>query len=193
MTSRFLSWKVSGLVLGAVFVLAGCGPSNGGGDTPTSSGSTPSDSKPGLTANVPGGYDPCTAIPQTVLDSENLRGKDKDDSNASGGVKWRGCAWIQTDGYAATIQTTNLTVDMVRDKNFRDARESTVSGRRAIQSRQVDDHPDAACTLNVEMKGGSLEFNLSNPPSRKNTGSIDTCQLTRALAEKVVPTMPTTV
>ncbi|WP_194837441.1 DUF3558 domain-containing protein [Nocardia sp. XZ_19_369] len=193
MTSRTLSWQTPSLVLGAVLMLAGCGPSAGGGDMQTGSGSTPPNAKPGLAADVPGGYDPCTATPQSVLDSENLRGKNKDDSNASGGVKWRGCAWIQTDGYAASIQTTNLTVDMVRDKNFREARESTISGRRAIQSRQVDDHPDAACTLNVEMKGGSLEFNLSNPPSRKTTGSIDTCQLTRALAEKVVPTMPTTV
>jgi hypothetical protein len=79
---------------------------------------------------------------------------------------------------------------MVRAKNFPDAHEFTINGRRAISTRQVAEHPQAGCTLDVEMKGGSLEFNLSNPPSNRLTGNLDTCELTRGLAEKVVPTMP---
>ncbi|MET9024123.1 DUF3558 domain-containing protein [Nocardia sp. NPDC004168] len=187
MTSGRKSRRLTILALGATLVLPGCDSSTDHA-APTVATST----SPSIAPDVPTGYDPCTDIPQSVLDSESLRSKDKQDSNASGGVKWRGCAWLQTDGYAPVITTTNITVDMVRDKKFADTREYTINGRRAISTRQVDEHPDAVCTINVEMKGGSLEIFLSNPPSRKNTGSLDTCALARTLAEKVVPTMPAT-
>ncbi|CAM4278136.1 hypothetical protein NONI108955_18570 [Nocardia ninae] len=98
--------------------------------------------------------------------------------------------WVQPDGYAASIQTTNITVDLVREKKFPDSREFTIGTRHAISTRQVDDHPEAACTVNVEMKGGSLEFNLTNPASNKATGQLNTCDLARGLAEKVAPAMP---
>ncbi|GAA5073290.1 DUF3558 domain-containing protein [Nocardia iowensis] len=190
MTSRSNSWQLAALALGAVFVIAGCGSSTDGDPKPTGNSPTSTTS---VAPDVPSGYDPCTDVPQSVLDSEKLLDKTPDDSNASGGIKWRGCLWVQTDGYGARIQTTNITVDMVRAKNFSDTREFTVNGRRAISTRQSNDHPEAACTVDVEMKGGSLEINLSNPPSRRNTGHLDTCDLTRKLAEKVVPTMPANV
>ncbi|MEU5758767.1 DUF3558 domain-containing protein [Nocardia sp. NPDC047648] len=188
MTSGRNFRRLAILFAGAALALTGCDSSTDGDLTPTA-GSSASKT---LAPDVPTGYDPCTDIPQPVLDSENLRSKDKQDSNASGGVKWRGCAWIQTDGYAPVITTTNITVDMVRDKKFADTHEYTINGRRAISTRQVEEHPEGVCTINVEMKGGSLEFFLSNPPSRKNTGALDTCTLARTLAEKVVPTMPVT-
>jgi hypothetical protein len=100
--------------------------------------------------------------------------------------------WAQPDGYVPTIRTTNLTVDMVRDKKFADTREYLIGGRRAVSTRQVAEHLDAVCTINVEMKGGSLEFFLSNPPSNRKTGQLDTCTLAKTLAEKVVATMPAT-
>ncbi len=190
MTSKSNAWRVGVLALGAAFVLVGCGSSVGGDATPSGSSTATTNAGTGVAADVPSGFKPCDDIPQNVLDSEKLRMKIPADSDASGGIKWRGCQWVQSDGYGASIQTTNITVDMVKGKNFRDAREFTIGGRRAISTRQVDDHPEAACTLNVEMRGGSLEFNLSNPPSRKNTGHLDTCSLTQALAEKVVPTLP---
>jgi hypothetical protein len=143
-----------------------------------------------LAADVPRGYDPCKDIPESVLTSEKLHGQNLDSSDGAGGIKWRGCAWVRSNGYRPSIRATNLTVDMVRDRHFTDTQEFTIAGRRAISTRQVDDHPDAVCTINVEMKGGSLEFFLSNPPSRSDTGSTDTCLLARTLAEKVVPTMP---
>ncbi|MGK8512169.1 DUF3558 domain-containing protein [Nocardia asiatica] len=188
MTAGRNSWRPTILALGAALVLTGCGSS---ADDATPTG-TPSAS-PSIAADVPTGYDPCTDIPQSVLDSENLRSKDREDSNASGGVKWRGCMWAQPDGYLPIIRTTNLTVDMVRDKKFADTREYTINGRRSISTRQVEEQPGAVCVVNVEMKGGSLEFFLSNQPSNSRTGHLDTCNLARTLAEKVVPTMPATV
>jgi hypothetical protein len=181
------SQRLTILAVGAALVLAGCGRT-GDGTTPTEASSA----KPSIGPEVPTGYDPCTDIPQSVLDSESLRHKTNEDSNASGGVKWRGCGWVQPDGYAPAIRTTNLTVDMVRDKKFADAREYSISGRRAISTRQVEERLDAVCVVNVEMKGGSLEFFVSNQPSNRKTGQLDTCVLAKSLAEKVVPTLPAT-
>ncbi|MFF3226349.1 DUF3558 domain-containing protein [Nocardia suismassiliense] len=192
MTSRSLSWKVSGLVLGAVFVLAGCGPADDGDRKPTGSTNSPATSKTGLAADVPSGFNACNDIPQAVLDSEKLLDKTPNDSNANGGIKWRGCLWAKTDGYAASIQTTNITVDMVQDKKFPDSREFTIGNRRALSTRQIADRPAEACTVNVEMKGGSLELNLTNPASSKATGHLNTCDLARGLAEKIAPAMPAT-
>lgn len=188
MTSGRTSRRLTILAVGTALVLAGCGPAD---DDAAPTGT--SSAVPSFAPDAPTGYDPCTDIPQSVLDSENLRSKDKKDANASGGVKWRGCMWAQPDGYVPTIRTTNLTVNMVRDKKFADTREYAIGGRRAISTRQVEEHLSAVCTINVEMKGGSLEFFLSNPPSNRKTGQLDTCALAKTLAEKVVPTMPATV
>ncbi|MEU2121031.1 DUF3558 domain-containing protein [Nocardia niwae] len=187
MTAGRNSRRLIVLAVGTALVLTGCGPADD--DAAPSGGPSVSST---LAPDVPTGYDPCTDIPKSVLDSENLRSKDKQDSNASGGIKWRGCGWVQTDGYAPVISTTNITVDMVRDKKFADTHEFVINGRHAISTRQVEEHPAAVCTINVEMKGGSLEIFLSNPPSNRKTGQLDTCALAKTLAEKVVPTMPST-
>ncbi|WP_324198640.1 DUF3558 domain-containing protein [Nocardia brasiliensis] len=174
------------LVLGAVFVVGGCGPSEDGGGktTGTSTGGS------GVAPDVPAGFDPCKDIPQSVLDSEKLRNRGPESSDANGGIKWRGCRFGRSDGYVADVTVTNLTVDLTRQRNFRDTKEFDIAGRMAISTRQVEDHPEAACVVNVEMKNGSLDIDLSNPPSNKETGQIDSCLLARTLAEKIVPTMP---
>ncbi|WP_435590153.1 DUF3558 domain-containing protein [Nocardia sp. bgisy118] len=189
MTSKSNAWRVGVLALGAAFVLVGCGSSVGGDATPSGS-STATNAGTGVAADVPTGYNACKDIPQSVLDSEKLLDRTANDSNVSGGIKWRGCIWVQNDGYGASIRTTNLTVEMVRAKNFPDTREFTIDGRRAISTRQNETRPETACNLNIEMQGGSLEIYLTNPPSAKKTGHLDTCELTRSLAEKVVPTIP---
>ncbi|MGW4717476.1 DUF3558 domain-containing protein [Nocardia sp. NPDC004260] len=188
MTSGRNSRRLTILAVGITLILTGC-DSTADDAAPTRATST----SPTIASDVPTGYDPCSDVPQSVLDSESLRHRTNEDHNASGGIKWRGCGWVQPDGYAPAITTTNITVDMVRDKKFADTHEYTINGRRAISTRQVEEHPDAVCTINVEMKGGSLEFFLSNPPSNRKTGQLDTCALAKTLAEKVVPTMPATV
>ncbi|MFD0366189.1 DUF3558 domain-containing protein [Nocardia sp. GCM10030253] len=169
--------------------MSGCGSSTGGDAKP----STPTSTRPPLAEDVPRSYNPCKDVPQSVLDSEKLHGQDLANGDAGGGVKWRGCAWVRSNGYAVSIRTTNLTVDLTRSRNFAEAAEFTINGRRAISTRQFDGpFIKEACTLNVEMKGGSLDFNLNNPPSNRDTGSIDSCVLARRLAEKVVPSLPAT-
>ena len=169
------------LVSGAVLALTACESSTTEGEAVESTAS--------MAPDAPTSYDPCTNVPQSVLDSEGLRMK-KDDDFSAGEVKWEGCMWGQPDGYAASIQTTNLTLQMVRDKGYPGTVEFTIDGRKAIASQQQETDTDASCNVNVEMDGGSLEFGLTNPPYVEKTGHLDTCTLARTLAEKVVPTIP---
>ncbi|MEU1982204.1 DUF3558 domain-containing protein [Nocardia sp. NPDC019395] len=168
------------LVSGVVLALTGCESSTEG---------EAAESTPVMAPDAPTSYDPCTEIPQAVLDSENLRNKNDDDFSG-GGVKWEGCGWVQPDGYAVGIQTTNLTLPMVRDKGYPGTVEFIIGNRKAITSQRQKTNTDASCNVNVEINGGSLEFGLSNPPSNRKTGHLDTCVLARGLAEKVVPVIP---
>ncbi|RJO69926.1 DUF3558 domain-containing protein [Nocardia panacis] len=186
MTSRLRFAQITTLALGVALSIAGCGSSSDGAKS-TEGGAS---SRPSVAADVPAGYDPCKDIPKETIDSEQFRQQTPADSSNSAGIKWHGCQWAKKNGYAVTIQTTNITIDMVRTKNFQDTRELTIGGRRAIASRQVEEHPQAVCTVDIEMKGGSLEFNLTNPPSDRGTGNQDTCELGRMLAERIVPTIP---
>jgi hypothetical protein len=187
MTSGRNFRRLAILFAGAALALTGCDSSTDGDDAPPAS-STAGQS---VAAETPTGYDACKDIPQSVLDSEKLRRRNEANSDASGGIKWRGCRYGRTDGYFATITTSNLTVEMTRAKHFPEATEFTVGGREAISTRQFDGpNIKDACTVNVTMQGGSLDINLLNPASNRDTGSVDSCQLARALAEKIVPTIP---
>ncbi|MFI6170253.1 DUF3558 domain-containing protein [Nocardia sp. NPDC051052] len=178
------------LALGVTLALAGCQDGKDGPPSTSTSGNATSATAPSLAADVPHGFDPCTGIPADVLASENLKATGRADTDAPGGVMWRGCGWVVRGGggYAVAITASNLTLDMVRAKNFRDTSEFTAGSRRAISTHQASD--DAACVVNVEMKGGSLDFSLDNPKSNPATGNIDACQLARTLADKVAPSIP---
>ncbi|MGW5221010.1 DUF3558 domain-containing protein [Nocardia sp. NPDC004085] len=182
------SLQLAILAVGAVCALTSCNTSDEDGDANATASPTADQS---IATDVPTGFDTCKDIPQSVLDSEKLRRRNEANSDANGGIKWRGCRYGRTDGYFATITTTNLTVEMTRDKHFPEATEFKIAGRAAISTRQFDG-PNIrdACTVNVAMQGGSLDINLLNPASNRDTGSIDSCQLARTLAEKIVPTIP---
>ncbi|MEV6255648.1 DUF3558 domain-containing protein [Nocardia sp. NPDC051911] len=183
--------SISGLAIVAAVALVGCGSSSSGGHA--SSDSPSPIAVPSLAAGAPQGYDPCKDIPADVLSSENLTLRGQADAEAAGGVKWRGCRYGRSNGYVVSIRTTNLTVEVVRAKQLPEAQEFTIAGRRAISTRQFDGpYIKEACTVDVSMQGGSLEFNLNNPASNRDTGSVDSCELARMLAEKVVPTVPAT-
>ena len=168
------------LVSGAVLALTGC-------DSSAEEAAAPA--TPSVAPEAPTGFDPCTDIPQEVLDSEGLEDSMPDESQASG-MKWSGCGWVQLDGYTTSIRTTNITVDMVKDKGFPGTVEYTIGDRRAIVSQQGKTDIEESCNVNVEMVGGSLEFLLLNPASRSKTGNLDACELVRNLAQKVTPSIP---
>lgn len=179
------------MVAGASVILlaAGCGTSTGGSAEP----STPASGQ-SVAPQVPSGFDPCTDIPQEVLDSEGLHpaglALDRDEMRR-GDIAWSGCRWVVSDGYGASISATNLTLDMVRERSLPGMRETTVSGRAVLVAHQSEG-PDyeTACTLHAEMKGGSLEFGVDNPASGRKTGHLYSCDIVLSLAEKVVPLIP---
>ncbi|WP_280234656.1 DUF3558 domain-containing protein [Nocardia cyriacigeorgica] len=186
------------IAVAAVLIAAGCGGSTEGDAQPVGSegatagaGST-STTEGSIPENAPSGFDPCVDISQDVLESEGLHSQSNSDAQGPNGIEWRGCGWVQSDGYAPSIRVTNITVDMVRDNKNRVVRdEYSIDGREAIASNTEDEKdPRSVCTLHVAMEGGSLEFLLDNPSSNKKTGHMDTCQLARTLAEKVVPLIP---
>lgn len=147
----------------------------------------------GLLVDAPTSYNPCTDVPDSLLKSERMvKGIADNRANAEGpdGVKWRGCRWVVPGGYAVAIQTTNMTLPHVRKTWYFQGREVTIGGRPAVMARRNEDRPRQVCSINVEIHGGSLEFHFDNPPSNRDTGHIDTCELGLALAEKVVPTLP---
>ncbi|WP_280338717.1 DUF3558 domain-containing protein [Nocardia neocaledoniensis] len=176
--------------IGVLILATGCGTSDGEGATGASTASGQA-----MAADVPAGFDTCKDIPKAVLDSEGLHkasSNNNADYDGAGGVKWRGCSWVMSDGYGVGITTTNLTVEKVRANTKLTVRdEYVVNGRSALATSRADHkNPRSVCTLNVAMQGGSLEFSLDNPDSRDKTGHLDTCMLARGLAEKIVPLIP---
>ncbi|MFI6778762.1 DUF3558 domain-containing protein [Nocardia sp. NPDC050412] len=188
------SWSgvVRSVVLGAglIILISAC---NSGGE---SKGSTNSASvTPTIAADVPVGFDACKDLPQALIQSEKLKNKGADTTDRPGGFKWRGCIWVQSDGYFGTIDTTTITLAMVRaNKDFTVAEEFNVGGRAALtyspsEQNDLKEH----CLLSVEMKGGSLEVSISNPPSAKLTASQHSCDIAKRLADGIVPAIPATL
>lgn len=181
----------------AVVTVTGC-DSSAANENGAPGSTTSTLTETGLQLTVPSGYDPCVDIPQSVLDSENLvKGvaNNKADAEGPGGTKWQGCDWARAggDGYAVSVQVTNVTIPFVREHYSLDRQEFIIAGRPAISVRKNETRPSEVCSINIEMQGGSLEFHLDNPASNKETGSMDTCQLGVTFAEKVVPTLPPAV
>ncbi|MEV4127780.1 DUF3558 domain-containing protein [Nocardia sp. NPDC049707] len=189
------SWSgvVRGMALGAglIILVSAC---NSGGE---SKGSTNTAAvTPTIAADVPAGFDACKDLPQALIQSEKLKNKGPDTADRPGGIKWRGCGWVQAggDGYAATIDTTNLTLAMVRaNKDFTVDEELTIAGRAALTSHVGAQDPHADCLINVELKGGSLEITINNPPWLRDTGNQHACEIAKRLAGQIVPTVPATL
>ncbi|WP_158607936.1 DUF3558 domain-containing protein [Nocardia panacis] len=164
----------------ASVAVAGC---SGGSDGSSSGGQK----QQSLAADVPKGFDPCKDIPKSLMDSEGFIATSRKDTDGGGGIMWRGCGWVNRREYTVSITTTNITLERVRAKGFRDPQEFMIGSRHAMTTRQFGDHP--ACVADAEMKEGSLEILLDNPPDSE-TPSSDSCELARSLLEKIAPLIP---
>ncbi|MFE6920249.1 DUF3558 domain-containing protein [Nocardia sp. NPDC057663] len=175
---------------GIAAAIVGCDASGEGGSTPTS---TLSVNGRELAKSVPTGFDPCTDVPEQVLTEERLYKKEPTITEAPGGVVWKGCGWVYRGGggYTLSVRMTNLTVPMVRERHFQDAAEFSVGGREAISTRQFEGpNIKDVCTVNVAVQAGSVEFTVVNPPSGRDTGHLDSCQIARSLTERIAPSIP---
>ncbi|MFI6362503.1 DUF3558 domain-containing protein [Nocardia sp. NPDC050630] len=174
-------------------LVSGCNSSGEAKGNTSSASATPT-----IAADVPAGFDACKDIPQSVIQQEQLIKPTPDITDRPGGYKWRGCDWVQRggDGYAVTIDTTNITLAMVRtNSQFTVTEESNVAGRAALIYRPSDDKTDQHenCILIVDMRGGSLEVSVTNPPSAKLTASQHSCDIAKRLGERIVPAIPATL
>ncbi len=139
---------------------------------------------------VPTAFDPCTDIPSSVLDSLQWTLKFPR-KNSSGDIEWRGCGWSKSIDYAVTVYMTNATVSIVRAQNLLDPQEFTVDGRKAISTIQDPDHPSQQCTVDVAVKGGSLEVFITNPEASDTPGSTDSsCRIARDGVQQILPLLP---
>ncbi|MFD4461081.1 DUF3558 domain-containing protein [Nocardia sp. NPDC058480] len=163
-------------------MLATVGCSNNAGPAPTSADPTPATAKPA-------DFDPCTDIPAEVLKSENLSLTRPEDGD-SNGIKTHGCGYFMVGGYDVRIVRTTLTLPQIKDKFPDSYREQQFGSRAGAFYGLFADRGSESCVMNLEMKTGSLEFDLANPPTRKKTGHMDSCQLVTDLANKVIPSIP---
>ncbi|MBB5911552.1 type IV pilus biogenesis protein CpaD/CtpE [Nocardia transvalensis] len=170
---------------GAVALLAGCSSADGGSTSRPHATST-------IAPDVPARFDACK-LPTEVVQTERLIKPETDTKDNPGGVKWRGCRWIQSDGFGASIDTTNLTLPMVRaNKDFTVDEEATIGGRPSLTAHLGKQDSHTFCSLYVGMRGGSLELNINNPSSRKSSGTRHACDIAKSLAEGIAPAIPAT-
>ncbi|MGF6887250.1 hypothetical protein ABIA39_004385 [Nocardia sp. GAS34] len=181
--------RCAAAVAGATALLAGCGPSGGG--TAASSSAAPSTSA--VAQTVPTAINGCD-LPQSFITAEHLDSNPDKSDTQSGNAIWRGCVWstYDGDGYGLDVSTTNLTIPMLQaNAKYKVAEQLTIGGRQAITYHLASDIDlRAACLIHVEMKGGGLEFSITNPASHKATGTQDSCEIAKKLAEDIVPSIP---
>ena len=137
-------------------------------------------------------FDPCKDIPASFMLSEGFAdaGVGEAFENETNGVKWKGCGWVMTDGYYTNIATTTLTLDVIKTKNFEDYTEFTIDDRHAVSYRRLRESGKRTCVANIELGAGTVDFSLGNPPSARDTGSTDSCELVRDLATKIAKFLP---
>ncbi|MFE7721485.1 DUF3558 domain-containing protein [Nocardia rhizosphaerihabitans] len=176
---------VTGLAVAGALVASGCGSDNPRDEATAAPTSTD--------VPLPTGFDGCN-LPQSVIDAEQLK-KGREDSNwntPGSSRKWLGCTWTQSDGFAAGITVTTITVQSIRESpssQWTLGKQSTVAGRAAITYWQPSDDPAENCTINVEMKGGGMEIGITNPPSRRKSKGRNACDIATSMAGMLAPTI----
>ncbi len=134
-------------------------------------------------------FDPCTALtPQFLAEHEWDALPPAPKQNSMGGITWKGCRYVARAGYSFTIQTTNGTLDQVKEK-FPSATGVPLGNRNALRYEARPDVP-GGCTVNVELRGGSL-YVLVDDPSGKHPRKLSPCDNATDIARAVAPLLPT--
>jgi hypothetical protein len=173
-----------------ILATTSCGTEMNGHPTPEASSTTPTS-----TADPATLFDPCKSIPAEFMRGQGLSvnagiGKPFDNKSIDGKVDWHGCTWFMSEGYSVSIATTNLTLAQIKAEKFNDYKEISIAGRPSVTYRDQPNYGDANCLVNIELGAGSVDFDVLNEPSRKKTGDMDTCSITREMATKVAAFFP---
>ncbi|WP_406229720.1 DUF3558 domain-containing protein [Nocardia sp. NBC_01009] len=172
-----------------VTVLSGCG----GEPRPSATSMTARPSSAALGAPTSGSgqstsFDPCTALTPSFLASHQWDARPPATRQEStGDARWKGCLFVAQSAYTFRVQTTNGTLAQVREK-FTTATDLTIAGRRALRYEARPDVP-GGCTINVDMKTGSL-YILVDDPRGLHPRKLSPCAAATEIAEAVVPLLP---
>lgn len=133
-------------------------------------------------------FDPCTSLtPQFLSERQWDALPPSPKQNTASGITWKGCRYVAKAGYGFTIETTNGTLDQVRQK-FPAAADISVAGRKALRYEARPDVP-GGCTVNVEMTSGSL-YVLVDDPTGKHPRKLPPCDNATEIAQSVAPLLP---
>jgi hypothetical protein len=102
-------------------------------------------------------------------------------------MRWKGCLYVAQTAYTFRVQTTNVTLAQVHEK-FPAAVDLTVADRKALRYEARPDVP-GGCTVNVEMKAGSL-YILVDDPRGIHLHKLSPCASATKIAKSVVPLLP---
>ena len=168
-------------VLGAISLVAGCGTDSAGKATPSTSTDTST-----ATAAL---WDPCTAIPDSVLLKVGVDPASKE-SGAAGVEEpgWKICSWDNSD-FNLAVFSTALDVDEFTGKSgnvdFADIR---VGERSGVRFHRSSDKGGYICDLVFPVEQGAVSVMVSNRVSSKN--KVDPCVRADAAAATLLPVFP---
>ncbi|MER7453846.1 DUF3558 domain-containing protein [Nocardia beijingensis] len=169
-------------------LLTGCGEETTSSHTATTQTRPNSSGAETSSAAGPQSFDPCTALtPQFLADHQWDALPPAAKQTNTGGVSWKGCRYVARAGYGLTVQTTNATLEQVKAK-FPSATSITVGNRNALRYEARPDVP-GGCTVNVEMRAGSL-YILVDDPSGKHPRKLSPCDNATDIATAVAPLLP---
>jgi hypothetical protein len=179
-------------IAAALPLLVACGGDNGAATTSTATASsTAATGIPTATSsgsNQSSAFDPCTALTPQFLAEHQWNAKPAAPrQDNTGNFQWKGCLYVAPSTYTFRVQTTNGTLAQVREK-FPTATELTIAGRKALRYAARPDVP-GGCTINIEMKSGSL-YILVDDPRGLHPRKLSPCDNATEIAEAVAPLLP---
>ncbi|MGV9545536.1 DUF3558 domain-containing protein [Nocardia beijingensis] len=181
-TTGFVA-AAAGLVL-----LSGCGgtaPSDSAVSATGVAGSSPSASPQ---TNPQSAFDPCTALTTQFLAERQWDSRPPEPKQDSqGGLTWKGCRYVARAGYGFVVETTNGTLEQIRSK-YPAAVDIPAGNRKAVRYEARPDVP-GGCTINVEMRSGSL-YILTNVPQTSTNKHLVACDIATDIATAVAPLLP---
>lgn len=134
-------------------------------------------------------FEPCTALTPLFLAQQGWDALPPSPRHHTiAGITWAGCRYVATAGYGIIVETTNATLDQIRQK-FPAAAAISVATRPALRYQARPDVP-GGCSINIAMGStGSLYIMTDIPQTPRNT-TIDACDVATDAADAVARLLP---
>lgn len=174
------------VAVGALMVVTGCGSTKDGTATPSTGAADTSAATAAL-------WDPCTQVPEQLLQKLGMEPSSKKADVA--GVPepgWKVCGWHDPEypfNYDLGVWSTIHTVeDFKRKTSNVDFVDISIGGRNGFQFRDVAYERDEACDLIFPATQGAFQITTFNISSKSR--QVPPCDRAKAAAEVLVPIFP---